>query len=234
MCNRIYLSNIGFFPFESREQLLDHVKKTNTGILFAVNARKIITSPDYVKYAITNNIGYIDGIGTIWAAKRMGYAGKPTKIPGVELWLELIKTLSNRKIYLLGSKDDVIERTVAKLKTEFHHIHIVGYKNGYFNDSSLPEIVQDIKSKQAELVFVALGSPKQEIVMIEMSKQHKALYMGLGGSFDVYCGKVKRAPVFFQKYGLEGFYRLVVDPKRLVESNIYYIIYIYKLILGRF
>lgn len=234
MYKRIKINNVEFFAFPSKKDIIEHLKNINQGILFAVNARKIMTSPDYIKNAISSNIGYIDGKGAIWAARRMGYKEKMTRVPGVELWLEIIKAYPNKKYYFLGAKEETIAATIEKLKMEFKNLNIVGFRNGYFTQEELPAITNEIKAKKAEIVFLALGSPKQEDIMIEMHKNHKALYMGLGGSFDVYSGNVKRAPVFFQKLGLEGPYRFISNPKRLFDREIFYWDFVKKLLLKKF
>jgi UDP-N-acetyl-D-mannosaminouronate:lipid I N-acetyl-D-mannosaminouronosyltransferase len=234
MNKRIKLNNVEFFAFESKNEIICYLKNTEEGIIFAVNARKIMTSSDFIKEAISANIGYIDGRGAIWAARRMGYKTKMARIPGVELWLEIIKAFPDKKYYLLGAKDEIVSTTATKLKNDYQGLNIVGFRNGYFTQEELPGIINDLESKKAEIVFVAMGSPKQENIMIEMLKQHKAMYMGLGGSFDVYSGNVKRAPVFFQRLGLEGPYRFISNPKRLFDRQIFYWDYLKNLILGKF
>lgn len=234
MYKKIKLNNVEFFAFPTKKHIIEYLSKINHGILFAVNARKIMTSPDFIKDAISSNIGYIDGKGAIWAARHMGYKDKMARIPGVELWLEIIKSYPEKKYYFLGAKEETIVATTKKLKKEYNNLNIVGFRNGYFSNEELPAIITEIVSKKAEIVFVALGSPKQEKIMIEMLKQHKALYMGLGGSFDVYSGNVKRAPVFFQKLGLEGPYRFISNPKRLFDREIFYWNFVKKLLLKKF
>jgi UDP-N-acetyl-D-mannosaminouronate:lipid I N-acetyl-D-mannosaminouronosyltransferase len=234
MSKKIKLYRVEFFTFESKNEIISHLKNIEEGILFAVNARKMMTSSDYIKEAINANIGYIDGYGVIWAARRMGYKNKMVRIPGVELWLEILKAFPDKKYYLLGAKNEIIKATTEKLKNEYQGLNIVGSRNGYFMPEELPSIINDIELKKADVVFVAMGSPKQENIMIEMSKQHKALYMGLGGSFDVYSDNVKRAPIFFQRLGLEALYRLISNPKRLFDRQIFYWDFLKKLILGTF
>lgn len=233
--NRIIeLNNIQFYAFESKDQIIELLKSANNDILFAVNARKLMTSPSYIKEAINSNIGYVDGKGAIWAAKRVGYKDKLVRIPCVELWLDIIKAFPEKKYYLIGSTDEVINTVVKKLNKQFQGIKIVGFRNGYFSSSDYSSIITSIKETKPDVIFVAMGSPKQENIMIEMKKYYKAIYMGLGGSFDVYAGNVKRAPKFFQKIGLEGPYRFISNPKRLFDRKIFYLDYFRKLILGDF
>lgn len=231
---RIKLNDVEFFAFENKKEIIEYLKEVKEGILFAVNARKIMTSPDHIKKSISSNIGYIDGKGAIWAAKRMGYKYQISRIPGVELWLEIVKAYPNKRIYLLGAKREIIEATYTKLKSEIENINLVGYHDGYFNQNDTQPIIDDIKNKKAEIVFVAMGSPRQENLMVDFVEKHKAIYMGLGGSFDVYSGYVKRAPKFFQIFGLEGPYRFLSNPKRLFDRDIFYWDYFKNLLFKKF
>ena len=139
------------------------------------------------------------------------------KIPGCELWLTIVEQFYKEKsFYLVGSTDEVITETLEKLKTHFKGIVIQGYRNGYIKSGDEKEsLIQDIVEKQPDVVFVAMGSPKQELLMEEMQKRHPAIYQGLGGSFDVFTGKIKRAPEFWIRIKLEWFYRLLLEPKRI-------------------
>jgi UDP-N-acetyl-D-mannosaminouronate:lipid I N-acetyl-D-mannosaminouronosyltransferase len=182
-------------------------------ILVAVNAEKILYANNITKSIINNNIGYPDGIGAVWALKKKG-ALNPIKIPGCELWLEIINEFKNQKsFYLIGSSDEVIKETVKKLKTDFSNINIVNYRNGFINSiEEKEELIKDIIERKPDVIFVAMGSPKQELLMEEIHSFHPAVYQGLGGSFDLYVGLTKRAPDWWMKYfKWEGLYRSISD-----------------------
>ncbi|MEY8589974.1 WecB/TagA/CpsF family glycosyltransferase [Butyricimonas hominis] len=218
----IYVNGIKVYPFTSEEELLESVNRQK-GILIAINAEKIMNASEEIRTIISQNIGYCDGVGTVIALKKKGY-NKVIKIAGCELWLRIIKEYykEGKTFYLIGGKQEVIERTVAKLKKEFLGIQIVNYRNGYIKTKEERQVlIQDVIDKRPDVVFVAMGSPKQELLMQEMLKRHLAIYQGLGGSFDVYTGLVKRAPKFFQKLGLEWFYRLLCQPKRIARQWVY-------------
>ena len=141
-----------------------------------------------------------------------------TKIPGCELWLKIIANtyLQGKTFYLVGGVQDVIEQTIAKLKEEFQGINIVNYRNGYIKtEEEKITLLNYIVAKKPDVVFVAMGSPKQELLMEEMMKLHPAIYQGLGGSFDVYIGSVKRAPKWWVDHNLEFAYRLIKQPARI-------------------
>ena len=110
----------------------------------------------------------------------------------------------------------MIEKTITRLKEDFKGIQIVGYRNGYIKtDKEKQDLIADIVDKKPDVVFVAMGSPKQELLMEEMNKRHRAIYQGLGGSFDVYTGHVERAPKWWVEHNLEFAYRLVKQPSRI-------------------
>lgn len=215
--NPIQIGKLYVYPFASRKDLIDYIVDKKK-ILIAINAEKILKRDPELIRIINSNIGYADGVGAVWALRKKG-ASWAIKIPGVELWLDIVKAFYQQKtFYLIGASDEVINLAVEKLKTEYNGIQILGYHSGYFNDAKKQEIMNDIVAKGPDIVFVAMGSPKQEYFMNELSLVHPALYMGLGGSFDVYTGKVKRAPKFFIALGIEWLYRLLKQPQRITRQ----------------
>ena len=213
--DKISIDGVNIFPFTSRDELIKYVDN-NKAMLIAVNAEKILHATDQTREIINNNIGYCDGIFTVKALKQKG-AKNVVKIPGCELWLDIVKHFENTKsFYLVGAKQEVIEATVSKLKTEYPNLNLVGYRNGYIkNDEERISLIEDIAQKKPDVVFVAMGSPKQELLMGEMQQRHKAIYQGLGGSFDVYTGNVKRAPKWWVDHKVEFAYRLFKEPSRI-------------------
>ena len=207
------IMGIKIYPFKDKNKLLDFIKYKKQ-ILIAVNAEKIVKSDPKLIKLINNNIGYPDGTGAVLALKKKG--ANSVRIPGVELWLDIIhKYYKNKTFYFIGSSQDVIEKTINKIKIQFPEINIIGFRNGYLEDYSKEQLKNELIVKQPNIVFVAQGSPRQEFLMDELMKVHPALYMGLGGSFDVYCGRIKRAPIIFRKLYLEWFFRLLKEPTRI-------------------
>ena len=215
----------------TRQLLLDFLQSYE-GILVALNAEKVLIDNDQLMTIINDNLGYPDGIGVVKALRRKGF--KTTKIPGAELWLDIIDAYYKTKsFYIIGSSEQVIKETVAKLRQRHEHINLLGYRNGYINsEEGKKRLMDDIVEKKPDVVFVAQGSPRQEFLMEELYDHHRALYMGLGGSFDVYCGKKNRAPSFFIDLGLEWFYRLIIEPTRIKRQLVLWK-FMYLLILGR-
>ena len=214
--NRIQLNGIKVHPFPSDSSLLEYVEE-HKGILVAINAEKILHANEQIQNIVNRNIGYCDGIGAVMAVRQHG-AVDAVKIAGCELWLKIITALYQKEktFYLVGSKQPVIEKTISRLKEDFPGIQITGYRNGYIQtETEQEELIEDIKTKQPDVIFVAMGSPKQELLMEKMYQAHPAIYQGLGGSFDVYTGNVKRAPEWWIKHNLEFAYRLLKQPSRI-------------------
>lgn len=207
-------NNVRCFAPASRKELMDYAFEQRS-ILVAVNAEKILHATEQSRAIINRNIGYPDGIGAVWALKKKG-CNPVEKIPGCELWLDIVKEYHPTKnFYLLGGTNEVIQETVDRLRKEFSGINILSYRNGYFSDDERKDLILDIAEKKPDIVFVAMGSPQQELLMEEMYHHHPAVYQGLGGSFDVYTDKVKRAPKWWVKNNLEWAYRLVKQPSRI-------------------
>lgn len=210
-----FINNIKIFAPESSEELVEFAFEKKL-MLIAMNAEKILNSNDFEKKIMNENIAYPDGIGAVWSLKKKGL-NKTVKIAGCELWLEIIKLKEkDKKFYLVGGKQEVIENTVNKLKLDFPCIDIVNYRNGYINsEEEIITLEKDILIKKPDVIFVAIGSPKQELLMQRLKNVYPAVYQGLGGSFDVYTGSVKRAPEWWVKNNLEWAYRLIKQPSRI-------------------
>lgn len=226
--NRVTLNGVKVYPFRSFDELLAFAEK-HKGILVSINAEKILHATDETRDIINRNIGFCDGAGAVYALRQKGHH-EACKLPGCELWLKSIAACYRDKtFYLVGGRQEVIDETVAKLRREYPDIRIVGYRNGYLK--TLEErraLVDDVAAKRPDFVFVAMGSPKQELLMEEMMRRHPAVYQGLGGSFDVYTGHVKRAPRWWIDHNLEFLYRLIHQPSR-IKRQIHLLRYAYWL-----
>lgn len=214
--DKVNIGGVEVMPFTSRTQLLDHVER-HPVMLVAVNAEKIVNATPLTREIINNNLGYCDGVGALMCLHHKGYK-HAVKIPGCELWLDVVSHFykSGKSFYLVGSKPEIIQATVDKLHGQFKGISIAGYRDGYLNgDEDRKALIADVATKKPDVVFVAMGSPRQELLMAEMQKQHSAVYQGLGGSFDVYTGHVERAPQWWLNHDLEWAYRLIKQPSRI-------------------
>ena len=156
-----------------------------------------------------------DGIGVVKGAAMLGTPLKE-KTPGIEFAGHLMDRLAEegRSLYLLGAKPGVAEQAAAKLAEAHPGLRIAGTHDGYFKEDG--PVIESIRQSGADVVFVCLGAPKQELWMVEHGPATGAhLMVGLGGSLDVFAGVVERAPEGFQRLGLEWLYRLAKDPKRI-------------------
>jgi UDP-N-acetyl-D-mannosaminouronate:lipid I N-acetyl-D-mannosaminouronosyltransferase len=224
----VSINNIRVYSFSSRKELIEYAEKEKKSLI-AINAEKILHATEQTRLLINHNIGYPDGIGAVLALKKKGLK-KAVKIPGCELWLDIIEHFyKSKSFYLIGAKEEVIQQTVGKLKKEFPKINIIGYRNGYINSEEEKKVlINEIVIKKPDIIFVAMGSPKQELLIQEMQKYHPAIYQGLGGSFDIYTGNAARAPEWWIKNNLEWAYRLIKQPSR-INRQIYLIKFLWLL-----
>lgn len=227
------LNGVMTFAPTSREELMKYAFD-NHKIMVAVNAEKILHATNDSRALINRNMGYPDGIGAVWALQKKG-AQNVVKIPGCELWLDVVQHYYKTKsFYLVGGKQEVIEETVNKLQSEFEGITICNYRNGYIKtEEEEKALIEDIKKHKPDVVFVAMGSPKQENLMERIQQSHQAVYQGLGGSFDVYTGNVKRAPKWWVKNNMEWTYRLLSQPSR-IKRQIHLVRFFVNLHLNRY
>jgi len=230
--NSVDINGVKTYCFSSKKEIIDFafIEKKS---LIAINAEKILHATDRTRELFSKSIGYSDGIGAVWALKKKGFR-EAVKIPGCELWLDIIRhSFKEKTFYLIGSKQEVIEETVEKLKNEFPGISILNYRNGYIiTESDKKSLIEDIRLLKPDVVFIAMGSPKQELLIEEIQSAHPAVYQGLGGSFDVYVGKVQRAPEWWVKNNLEWAYRLVKQPSR-IKRQIYLVKFAFLLLFNK-
>lgn len=194
---------------------IHHNKKT-----FVVTA-----NPEIVMYAkkdsaymeLIHEADYVvaDGIGIIKGSKILG-TPIVERVAGYDLMLELLNQANEQgsRVYLLGAKEEVLQQTVKRVRELYPAIDLVGAKNGYF-DFSDASVIDEVQQTKPDMVFVAIGFPRQEQWIHEyMKTASKGLLMGVGGSFDVLSGKSKRSPQLFIRLNVEWLYRLIKEPTR--------------------
>lgn len=210
--------------FSSVESLINSAildeKNVIPGVAVAINPEKIMTAEldKSTKDVLLNStLRYADGVGVCYAmGKKLGV--DVTRIPGCELWLSLMKASAENRIpvYILGASADTLAKTKQRL--ELLGVNIVGAQDGYFQDEN--RVIDDILMSGAKIVTVAMGSPKQEKFIFKCKKRvPSAFYMGVGGTYDVFTGNVKRAPKMWRKLNLEWLYRLLNEPKRVFRQG---------------
>lgn len=187
--------------------------------VITVNPIMVMTALEHQDYMeVLQNAELIvpDGTGIVWAAKYLGNV-KIDRVAGYDLLHELMKVGESHRwrVYLLGTSPEVIEETAARLKMKYPNIEIVGYHHGYFAPEEDERIVTLIQEANPQLLFVASQIDRQEPWIYKYKDRlNIPVMMGVGGSFDVIAGRVKRAPLIFQKLRLEWFYRLMKEPWR--------------------
>ena len=157
-----------------------------------------------------------DGIGIVWAMRWL-HGLQAVRVPGSELMPKLCERAARKGygIFLFGSKEDVNRQAAEKLVQRYPGLKIVGRANGYLTEEDMPGLIERINASGAEILFVALGSPRQEQWIRKWLPQlNIGICQGIGGTLDTIVGSVKRAPPLFCRFGLEWFYRLVTDPRR--------------------
>lgn len=164
-----------------------------------------------------NKATYItaDGIGVVKAAQLLKNP-LPGRVTGYDTMIQLLEKANqnNHKIYLLGAQKETLQKTIQNISSDYPNIQIVGSQDGYF-DWDQNDIAATIAREKPAITFVALGVPRQEKWITEnIDAFDQGIFIGIGGSFDVIAGTVKRAPVFWQKVNLEWFYRLLKQPSR--------------------
>jgi len=176
-----------------------------------------------------------DGIGVVFAARLLGL-GHAGRVPGSELMPKLCERAASRgyRVFLFGASAEVNQQAVAVLRKRYPGICIVGSSHGYVKDEDMPAVITRINASQPDLLFVALGSPYQEQWMARyLPKLTVKVCQGVGGTFDVIAGRVRRAPKLFRSLHLEWFYRLASDPRRIRRQTALPI-FAYRVLKSRF
>lgn len=158
-----------------------------------------------------------DGMPVVWASRLLG---KPLKerVAGVDLFDALMAraALKGWRVFLLGAKEEVVARVREIYAQRYPSLQFAGHRNGYWKAEEEPDIVGQIAASKADLLFVAISSPKKEQFLgANQARMGIPFAMGVGGTFDVAAGKVARAPVWMQKAGLEWFFRFLQEPRRM-------------------
>ncbi len=168
---------------------------------------------DFAEIINSAELVVADGIGVEIGLKILGY--KVKRIAGIDLGKALVEkfTASGKSVAMIGAKPGVVDSAVVNLSKEYQNLNVVYSHDGYFDNDE--DIIESVISANPDLILVALGSPKQEFFIHNLKeKLPNSTLIGLGGSFDVWAGVVERAPIIYQKLGLEWLYRTLKEPKR--------------------
>jgi N-acetylglucosaminyldiphosphoundecaprenol N-acetyl-beta-D-mannosaminyltransferase len=186
----------------------------------SINTAKLVTMQDDLKLReIVESCGLIsaDGQGVVWASRLLGDP-LPERVAGIDLMNALIR-LAERKgyrVYFLGARADVLQQALGRLRELYPGLLVAGARDGYFADDDQDEVAADIRASQPDIVFLAMSSPRKEYFLGEYGPSLGAPFvMGVGGSLDVLAGVTRRAPVLWQRVGLEWLFRLLQEPRRM-------------------
>ncbi len=187
-----------------------------------VNVAKLVNMQDdeELRSAVTGcHIINIDGAGVVWGARALGHE-VPERVAGIDLFVELLGLAVQRGhgVYFLGADEQVIEETVRVARSQNPGLQVAGWHHGYYwrEEGGEARVVDAIRKSGASMLFVGMSSPRKENFIAEHQENLGIPFvMGVGGSFDVLAGRVRRAPRWMQRAGLEWFYRLVQEPRRM-------------------
>ena len=182
---------------------------------------RMVEDPQFMHTLSKCEVINADGIGVVMASKLLGHP-LPERVTGIDLMESLIALAAKEgfKPYFLGAQEEVVQRTVSHYRQKYPKLEIAGYRNGYFKESDEKQIAEDIRDSEADMLFVAISSPKKELFLGQWRDTMNVPFcMGVGGSFDVVAGKFKRAPEWVQRAGLEWAYRWKQEPRRMFRRN---------------
>lgn len=205
---------------EAFNRFLVLLNRERTAVIYTPNTEMVMMAEkdrEFKDVLNTADMVIPDGIGLIYAS-RIHNLGLRERVPGIELMDRILKycNATRRSIFLFGGKPGIADMASYKILEKYPNIVIKGIENGYFGPEDEDRIIDSINEAKPDVLFVALGAPKQEKWVAKYRKILNAhVTMGVGGSLDVYAGSVKRAPVFFQKLGIEWLHRLLKEPSRI-------------------
>lgn len=221
MMKHITIMGVPFIDINQRdfvslleERIIQHEKTfvitANPEIVMKANEE-----PEFMNYIQQATYVTADGIGIVKAAKMLGNP-LSERVTGYDTMMQLLDVANEKgyKIFLLGAHPDTLHKTIETIEKNYPNIHIVGSNDGYF-DWDRNDIAERISTAKPDITFVALGVPRQEKWISENIAQFdRGVFIGVGGSFDVIAGTVKRAPMIWQKLNIEWLYRLIKQPSR--------------------
>lgn len=218
----MYKELLGYKIFsDNKEELLKEIENKKRVNIISGNPEVLYNGikNEFLRNSFTKEDALIipDGVGTLLAAKINGI-DITEKIAGIEVMNMLLDEArdKNLKVFLLGAKEEILIKCKEKIKENYDGINIVGSNNGFFDLDNCDDLIEKINESKADILFVAMGAPRQE-VFIEKYKDKLCckIFMGVGGSFDVFAGNVNRAPQFMINIGMEWLYRVAKEPWRI-------------------
>lgn len=207
---------------ETLQKVDDFIQSGRPHQHVVVNVDKLVkASRDPQLRRIINQCALInaDGMAVVWASRLLG---KPLKerVAGVDLFESIMQRAASKswRVFLLGAQEEVVSRVKCDYERKYPGLTVAGYRNGYWTQEDEESVARQIEAAQADILFVAISSPKKEQFLNRYQAEMRIPFaMGVGGTFDVAAGKVKRAPRWMQKSGFEWFYRFLQEPRRMFK-----------------
>ncbi len=218
----MFIEILGFKIFkEDKKALMKYIENFNKVNIISGNPEVLFNglNNDILRENFKDKDSVIipDGVGTVVASKLIKDPVKE-KIAGIDIVKEvLIKANKEKKsIYLLGAREEIVSKCAENIMLEFPNLKIAGFHNGFFDLNNCDDLIKEISSCNPWAIFVAMGSPRQEIFIKKiMDKTNTHIFMGVGGVFDIFAGELKRAPKWMIALGLEWLYRVAREPVRI-------------------
>jgi N-acetylglucosaminyldiphosphoundecaprenol N-acetyl-beta-D-mannosaminyltransferase len=191
-----------------------------------INAAKVVqiqTDKQLLQALCTCDLLSADGMSIVWASRFLG-TPLPERVNGTNLMDSLVALSAQKgyRIFFFGAKEEVVAKTVDTFRATYPTLQVAGYRNGYFRPEEEPQIAEQIRNSHADILFVGFGTPQKEFWLQRWVPELDVPFcMGVGGSFDVVAGLVRRAPVWVQSAGMEWFYRVLQEPRRLWRRYLY-------------
>jgi len=186
-----------------------------------VNVDKLVkASRDPALRRIINSCALVnvDGMPVVWASRLLGQPLKE-RVAGIDLFEALMARSAERgwRVFLLGARDEVVREVAATYARRYPQLQLAGWRDGYWNgEAEEAQVARQVRDSRADLLFVAISSPKKERFLDQYQGEMRIPFaMGVGGSFDVAVGRIRRAPRWMQKAGLEWFHRFLQEPRRM-------------------
>lgn len=207
---------------EAQEKISEFLEGDSFNMIFTPNSEMLLDAvKDRELENILNEAQLVipDGIGVVIASK---FYGTPLKerVTGVDLSMKILEMGAEKssKLFLLGASEESVKMAAEKIQERFKGINVVGIRNGYYLEDEEEQIIDEISESGADILFVGLGAPRQEKLIYKYKDRLGVkIALGFGGGIDTLSGAVKRAPEFYQKAGLEWFYRFIKQPSRFMR-----------------
>ncbi len=207
---------------ETTELLTRFLESEGTKLVLTADANAFVcaqTDPNFQRIFSQASLITPDSAGPVWALERYGKP-VPKRVSGVDIVEELCKISEAKgaRLFFLGAGPGVADQAASNLKAKFPKCQIVGVRDGFFGELTDEQVARQIAELEPDVLLVGMGMPRQELFILNTADIIKAkIGIGVGGSFDVHSGTVKRAPMIFQKLRLEWLWRILLNPKKIAK-----------------